>query len=147
MNMRDQLPFHPSASTSTTATKGTIHWEQSNSLNGHAFEIGYISDSPPSTLSKTNFGIAVDWPVSSSHDWHSVTDDVKARAAITQYALYQQDEGSKYKYILYFTNYEHYDYYFYDETGDRYEVNTYRNGDHYVRFNSERPKIAYVTGS
>lgn len=92
MTLHTQLPLRPSP---TPPAKGTIHWEQSHTALGHPFEIGYLSTNGPSTASKTNFGIAVDWPVASSSDWHSVTDSVKARAAITQYALYEQEEGSK----------------------------------------------------
>lgn len=51
-----------------------------------------------------------------------------------------------YRYKLYFTNTKHYSYKFFDETGDSYSVNTYRAGDHFVRFDSDKPKIVYISG-
>jgi hypothetical protein len=93
---------------------------------------------------KRDFGIAVSWAVGDTQ-WKNTSPDVRERSAITRYKLYEYD-GS-WKYMLEFSNEEHYDYYFYDETGDKYEVNTFRNGDHYVRYDSDQPNIVFISGS
>lgn len=123
-----------------------IHWHEFASRHGQKFEVGYLDegDALAHDERKTPFGIGVSWPVGDSR-WKATTSVVKQRAAITRYALYQT--SGQYQYILYFTNTEHYNYYFYDETGDYYQCNTFRNGDHWVRYNSNMPDIVYITGS
>jgi hypothetical protein len=136
-----------------TLNEEAITWEEFESEKGKKYQVGYLEknevngeDPEKKLMDKKNFGIAVSWPVTINSDWILTSGDVKSRAAITQYALYKYN-GSTYDYKLYFTNTEHYNYLFYDETGDSYRVNTYRNGDHFVRYNSEEPKIVYIKGS
>lgn len=126
-----------------------IDWREHTSKLGRKYEVGYPKDLHEraplgAELTKTNFGISVNWPVSDS-SWKNTDAAVQSRAAITRYALWKYD--GLYTYKLMFTNTEHYNYYFYDETGDSYQVNTYRNGDHYVRYGSDSPNIVYISGS
>jgi hypothetical protein len=129
----------------------SIFWKECMSEKGKKYEVGYLiqedlleADKLMEEAGKKDFGITVNWPVEDI-TWKNTTSEIERRAAITRYALYKYD--GFYKYQLYFTNKEHYNYYFYDETGDMYQVNTFRNGDHFVRFNSDEPRIVYVTGS
>ncbi len=94
---------------------------------------------------KKDFGIGVVWNVEGS-SWINTSPQVRDKVAIKRYAL-GDDSNSIYRYILYFENTEHYSYYFSDETGDRYNVNTYRNGTHTLRFNSDAPSILFISGS
>lgn len=128
-----------------------IHWKEMKSRNGVSYEVGYENEADlkqalaqAPVQSKSDFGICVDWPVGDSN-WKQTKPNVVQTAAITSYALYQN--SGAYKYILYFTNTQNYNYFFYDETGDHYQVNTFRNGSHYVRFNSQKPNITFATGS
>ena len=67
---------------------------------------------------------------------------------ITRYNVYGKRVRSKvYSYYVEFTNVENYDYYFVDETGDHYNVNCFRIGNHYVQYNSSKPTIVRVVGS
>lgn len=133
-----------------TLDESNIDWKTFTTEKGHKFEVGFPTgavqqeQTQDAALTKTDFGISVIWPVGDS-SWKNTDSNTRTTAAITRYTLYQYD--GFYKYMLYFTNTEHYDYYFYDETGDRYEVNTYRNGDHYVRYDSNKPEIIYIKGS
>lgn len=132
--------------------ENSIRWEKFKSKKGEKYEVGYLKESNLSEekkaeiLTKSDFGIAVSWPVGDK-TWKSPNPDTQNIAAITNYTLCQQDKGEYYQYILWFINTEHYNYYFYDETGDYYQVNTFRNGQHYVRYNSLKPNIAYISGS
>lgn len=93
---------------------------------------------------KKDFGMTVDWPVEGF--WTYTSADDKKKSAISRYKL-QAGGGLFYDYTLQFDCFEHYDYYFFDKTGDSYEVNVYRNGQHNVQYSSEKPKINYVKGS
>ncbi|SES87850.1 hypothetical protein [Stigmatella erecta] len=131
--------------------EGAIDWKEFVSKNGKKYEVGYLKgelreEEKAGTVSdKQDFGIGVNWPVGDS-SWKPTDTNTNNTAAISRYSLYEQD-GSTYKYILYFSNSEHYDYYFYDQTGDSYRVNTFVNRDHYVRYNSNAPSIVFITGS
>lgn len=48
-------------------------------------------------------------------------------------------------YHLWFTNTEHYEYYFTDKTDEHYENNTYINRDDYISYNSNSPTIISIT--
>ncbi|WP_046757079.1 hypothetical protein [Kordia jejudonensis] len=136
-----------------------ITWKVHTSEKGEKYEVGYLSEEEfsisnsinssvkvPSNghSSKEDFGVTVNWPVADSK-WKNTVSHVKDRASITHYALYVHEGFRKHK--LWFKSTKHYKYTFYDETGDGYVVNTFRNGKHYVRFNSKRPRIVYITGS
>ncbi|CAB5362292.1 unnamed protein product [Rhizophagus irregularis] len=92
---------------------------------------------------KQDFGICVDWKVQENNSWVDTTADVKKTAGILQYKLF----GNGGKYRLEFTNTVTYNYYFSDETGDRYQVNTYLTGNHYVEYSSSKPNIVFISGS
>ena len=142
-----------------------IEWTKVKSANGQEFEVGRLPGKSATSTTVTpspgvqasgflssasadqNFGITVNWPVDTdSSDWVDTSDEVKKKAAITRYALYPIQNPVFYTYILCFTNTKNYDYFFSDETGDSYEVNTYESGDHSVRFNSSKPTIVYIRG-
>jgi hypothetical protein len=129
-----------------------IYWKEKRTESGKKYEVGYLksnivfeNDEASRLGDKKDFGIGVNWPIGEAN-WNYTDSNIRSRAAITRYCLYNQ-QGETYQYRLIFTNTEHYDYYFYDETGDRYEVDTFRNGDHFVRYNSENPDIVYIKGS
>lgn len=125
----------------------TIRWEEFKTPKGEKYEVGYPinEDSTEQVLgSKKDFGISVNWPVGTDR-FKNTTPKVKEKAAITEYKLYEYN--GFYKYKLEFVNTEHYNYHFYDETGDSYQVNTFTNGTHYVRYDSKNPDIVFIKGS
>jgi len=85
----------------------------------------------------------IQWPVASK--WVDTTEDVKNEAAISQYRL-GLSSSVMFKYVLDFTNLRSYNYQFYDESGDDYNVNAVTVGDHYFRYNSDAPTIIRVSG-
>ncbi|EUC56774.1 hypothetical protein RSOL_196130, partial [Rhizoctonia solani AG-3 Rhs1AP] len=135
-----------------------IQWRKATTARGKKFEIGFLPNDTPKPkpkpkptypLTLPDFGIDMHWDVDRNggeDNWKPTKPEIRDRAAITRYNLYDQ-KGETYRYILQFTNTAHYDYYFFDESGDSYENNTYRNGDHFVRYNSDRPTIIYIKGS
>ncbi|KAL8960799.1 MAG: hypothetical protein Q9183_005404, partial [Haloplaca sp. 2 TL-2023] len=123
-----------------------VHWAPATSKNGVSYEIGVMdSDHAPHSSGMEDFGTCVDWPLGNS-DWKSTSDELMAKTAITRYALHHS-RHPLYDFVLEFTNTENYNYYFYDTTGDSYQVNTGSKGDHLVRFNSKQSTIRFVTGS
>ncbi|KAF7323608.1 hypothetical protein MKEN_00581300 [Mycena kentingensis (nom. inval.)] len=98
---------------------------------------------------KEDFGIGVNWPAETAHQWHDTAQVVKDVAAITQYILTKTgpDKDGDYTCELTFTNTKHYKYYFYDQTGDSYLCNTFTNGTHKVGYYSKKPDIIFITGS
>ncbi|MBO7789006.1 hypothetical protein J6363_31120 [Burkholderia pseudomallei] len=135
----------------TEIADGDIEWKEFFSSNGRKYEVGYLrheenyehKNTDSDINKKEDFGISVNWPVGDG-SWKETDPEVQRRAAITRYSLYIYD--GFYRYKLYFTNTKHYSYKFFDETGDSYSVNTYRAGDHFVRFDSGKPKIVYISG-
>ncbi|PUU78394.1 hypothetical protein B9Z19DRAFT_1065075 [Tuber borchii] len=132
--------------------QSSVEWETLTSKNGVTFKIGREkAASVPVVEAKSetpaegeDFGITVDWPVGGG--WTQTTEDVKTTAAITQYNLAEVD-GDTFKYTLEFSNTDTYDYKFFDQTGDSYEVNTWQNRTHYVKYNSDKPTIVYISGN
>jgi len=135
--------------------QGSVEWETVTSKNGVTFKIGREKAESVRVLGVKSevksekpaegedFGITVNWPVGGG--WTQTTEDVKTTAAITQYNIAEVD-GDTYKYTLEFTNTDTYDYKFFDQTGDSYGVNTWQNRTHYVKYNSEKPTIVYISG-
>jgi len=138
-----------------------IQWRIAKSKNGVSFEIGVEkledaieevggvdlyarSETLQAAAKKNHFGIQVHWRVGDAK-WNYTTGDVQTTTAIIRYSLCEYS-GPKYSYLLAFTNTEHYHYHFEDETGDRYSVHTFRNGRHYLRYNSAKPTILFITG-
>lgn len=101
--------------------------------------------SNPPVKGKTDFGIPVNWPVGSDV-WSPTTTDIRNVSGISEYKLYKQGPGF-YDYRLEIQNTQTYNYHFYDETGDSYQINTYRRGIHYVRYDSDHPTVVFITGS
>ncbi|KAL8877709.1 MAG: hypothetical protein Q9198_004322, partial [Flavoplaca austrocitrina] len=93
-----------------------------------------------------DFGLVVNWPFDKNDDWKSTRNDVQDTAAITRYSFYSSSSPI-YDYVLEITNTVDYNYRFYDQTGDSYQINTYEEGDHLVRYNSEKPNVVFITGS
>jgi hypothetical protein len=130
--------------------EGTVHWNRLTSKNGVDYEVGYLEeqgslDEEGPKDGMTDFGISVQWAPMSDEVWVDASADVKSRAAITKYSLSSIKDGF-YEYKLCFVNTENYHYYFHDETGDEYSVNTYRKGDHFLRYRSKMPTIVYIHG-
>ena len=122
-----------------------VHWEPVTSNHGKPFEIGKpVLKNDIAVMAKQPFGIVVDWPVGDT-TWKYLSDAVAATTGITRYRLYPST-GDSNLYELDFTNTEHYNYQFWDLTGDYYGVNTFLNSDHYVKYSSKLPRIVYIRG-
>ncbi|KAH8898890.1 hypothetical protein GQ53DRAFT_360589 [Thozetella sp. PMI_491] len=127
-----------------------IRREKAISKNGQPFEIGHLETAVSAAGSivvdsKKPFNISVWWPVGTNCDWIYTGPPVSTEAAISRYALCK-DSGSIYEYILWFTNTEHYDYFFTDQSPDTYQCDTWQNSDHYIRYNSTLPTIVQIQG-
>src|SRR4051794_7196849 len=137
--------------------ENAIIWEEFTSAKGKKYEVGHLAEPgnanggrPGQEVKKTDFGIACNWPVG-DNSWITTDADFHTTSAISRYKLHSNDAAARedvggYAYRLEFSNEEHYDYHFYDQEGDSYRCNTFSNTDHFVRYNSDRPTIAYVTG-
>lgn len=95
---------------------------------------------------KVNFDIRVNWTVAGDRLLNT-TQDVLDKTAISSYNF---TTGALrhiiFDYYLEFTSTKNYNYRFYDESGDSYQVNAFITGNHTVRFNSEKPTIVRITG-
>ncbi|MFC5045571.1 hypothetical protein ACFSTE_18635 [Aquimarina hainanensis] len=128
-----------------------IIWEERTSKNGKKYHIGYHKNAEileGASSDKTPFSIEVYWPATDNDNWIVQDSSFIATTGISRYSLNKDRPWYKvYKKILNFTCQVHYDYYFTDETGDIYECNVFRNGNHYVQYNSDKPNIIHVKGS
>jgi hypothetical protein len=124
-----------------------IEWEDRVTDGGKKYQVGYQKGDgqlqTKTDLVLSPFGIAVNWPVAGK-GWIATTPTVQQRAKITECQLFEAN--TVWRYSLNFVNTAHYNYFFYDETGDYYQVNTFRNGTHYVAYDSDKPTIAYIRG-
>lgn len=93
---------------------------------------------------KECFGVRVLWP-KRTRSWNDTVGEVARSTGITRYALYV-DSGSVWEYRLDVTTAGRGSYKFYDESGNIYDLQAHRDGDHHIRFNSKQPTIIYVTG-
>lgn len=111
---------------------------------GETYEVGSIEEE-----GLTPFDVTVNWQVGSAGTWVETSKDIREKTGIVRYCLCKQDDPSaSYQYILYFVNEKHYKYYFYDQESSRpYKVNTFRNAQHWVRYDSKQPTIIRITGS
>lgn len=132
----------------------SIEWEkeQAKRMHGKSFIDRMITvftscfrDDDVAVMDKNAFGIVVNWPVGNK-DWKDTSADVQATTGITRYRV-STSSSPFFDYFIEFSNSENYKYRFYDQTGDSYEVNTGRNGDHVVRFDSGKPTVLFITGS
>ncbi|PIL32708.1 hypothetical protein GSI_04823 [Ganoderma sinense ZZ0214-1] len=142
-----------------------VVWKKFTSSKGKEYEVGYSAQTQPNDLRLVDvqaknggsvglrvrasdsrpFGIAVHWPVGPGQ-WVDTTSAVRDVTRIYSYTLHKYG-GTVWSYMLQFANEKtRYDYYFYDETGDSYQVNTWLIGTHWVRYNSHKPTINYVRG-
>ncbi|KAM5544981.1 hypothetical protein V8D89_001092 [Ganoderma adspersum] len=141
-----------------------IVWEKFTSSNGTEYEVGYPAQgetTDPDAQAKTGgrvvrasgpaFSTPVNWPVAHAGgwgEWKDTTPEVNRVARITKYNLYKYGGGdTNWNYMLQFANEDTYHYYFRDQEGDTYSVNTFRNGEHYLRYNSDQPNIVNVEGN
>ncbi|KAF8598341.1 hypothetical protein BDV93DRAFT_526788 [Ceratobasidium sp. AG-I] len=137
---------------SLTAVPSDIEWRKEKTYLGKDYEIGFLRGSQPQPKdprSLPSFAVPVNWSVAHAgawNEWKATSNEVQERAAISRYNLYEYI-GANWRFMLQFTNRAHYTYYFEDQTGDRYRVDTWRNGDHYLRYNSDHPTIILVDGS
>lgn len=137
-----------------------VVWTEFTSSNGKRYQVGTVPQDRSAgrgpaagtwdedvTASGPKFGIALDWKVqpAGQSKWKNTTSDVEGRAKLTRFKI-TQDNGLVFKYQLEITNTDTYNYFFYDEEGDAYQINTFSKGDHWVNYNSEHPTIAYVRG-
>ncbi|KAK3936915.1 hypothetical protein QBC46DRAFT_357063 [Diplogelasinospora grovesii] len=68
------------------------------------------------------------WEVGDS-SWKDTSQHVKDTVDITQYCLTENDS---------------WDYRFFDETNDGYYIDTFVKGDHWVKYNSDKPSIVKI---
>ncbi|KAJ5205221.1 hypothetical protein N7472_001669 [Penicillium cf. griseofulvum] len=133
----------------THVDNGSIEWHEATSKKGKPYRIGVrkagTEAAPKPKAGEPDVGgIDVYWPPTNDPTWIDTPPPVQNIAAISRYYL-NYTEGGFYQYILFFTNTQHYDYHFQDETGDTYRCNTFRNDDHYVQYNSSNPTITHVS--
>jgi len=131
----------------------TIQWKKFTSKNGATYEVGTIktenavksevahTDSKKSSLDVVELDVT--WHLARDDKWKEATQEVKNVVAISRYSL-GYTAGGIYQYALWFTNTRHFDYFFYDESGDHYQVDTYLNRDHVVKYKSTAPNIIRV---
>jgi hypothetical protein len=82
------------------------------------------------------------WPVTPHADWKIPAQRITEGVDISQYCL-AYNTGF-YAYVLWINNTQNWYYTFYDETGDYYNLSTYRRGVHSVRYNSDKPTIMRI---
>ena len=145
---------------SLSPNNGSTQWQEVTSKNGNPYRVDKEEpigtekgEEDPALMEKKDFSIAVNWPVTVSRDWVGTTPEVRETAAITRYKLIhtpvplgERRPVDWYDFELWFTNTEHYHYFFIDKTDDHYDNNTYRNRDHFVRYNSPDPVIVQISG-
>jgi len=137
-----------------TNLPGDVQVEKRISGHGREYTITRPAGAkpPPTTQGSSNtkedFGIQVIWNAQGTLDWKPTTQAVQKTASISMYMVKENTVSSgNVSGTIYFQNFEHYDYIFYDETGDYYPCDTWRSGSHSVGFTSKKPNIRFVTGS
>lgn len=83
------------------------------------------------------------WPVTNDDSWKTPAKVIKDSVDIKQYCL-TKNVGGWYDYKLWIDITQDWDYTFYDETGDYYDLDTYQKGVHYVRYDSKKPTIVKI---
>ena len=91
------------------------------------------------------FGTCVVWTLGDD-SWKSTSSDFQATTGLSRWSLHHSSHPL-YDFVLEFTNTQPYNYYFYDQEGDSYQVNTYKMTDHLVRYNSNKPNLAFAKGT
>lgn len=139
----------------TTSTDAAVEWKRKESSKGREYSVGMRKGEPGSGDAQAHsaerrepFSIDVNWPVNDNEDWTQTSDEVKLKAGITRYKLYRNTGFSPFwQYCLEFTNNQNFDYRFKDQSGDSYNVDTWRNSDHSVKYWSNGPTIKTIYGS
>lgn len=131
-----------------------VGWQELKSEKGEKFRVKAsdydISDPPeggdaPSASGPKFNGVSVNWRVGTSGNTSS---EVRNKTAITWYKLEKAPWWSIYTYRLSINCEDTYNYRFYDEEPDNYDINVWNNaGTHTVEFKSERPTIVSVSGT
>ncbi|KAF9256754.1 hypothetical protein L218DRAFT_175488 [Marasmius fiardii PR-910] len=139
-------------------------WKRMQSKGGKDFEFGCkesdlkqaietygtesdISIPATATIQKAyaadNHGwVPVNWKV--GDDKWIATDQAVEDEGISQYQLYFNGHPNVYDYTLEFTNTKGWSYHFIDDTQDCYGCDTWRDCDHYIKYNSAQPTIKFV---
>lgn len=113
-----------------------IHWQKVSTV---AIEENQVLMTDPQ--GRTHNWTRVHWPVGDAYTWH---DSTIGRLGLQRYRLYEDKSALIYKYVLEFTintSSVMDTWYFQDETEDAYHIVTFVSGDHYFRYNSDRPTI------
>lgn len=133
--MRWHLEIHTSNMSVHSAS------EQAETTSTNGVETAMHPGKPP-------FSIVVNWPVGGGHK--KLPDDIQKQTGISSYNLVYTG-GWIYSYQLWFFTAKNYNYYFHDDSGDRYRVDVFvpggpDKGASYVCFNSIKPTIVRITG-
>ncbi|KAF4634759.1 hypothetical protein G7Y89_g3348 [Cudoniella acicularis] len=147
-----------------TSQQGTLSWEKIDSKEGVTFEVGRTEYELAAKAKveeaanndkeffglfegKKSFDIQVRWVVGVDK-LIPTTQDVLDKTAISAYNLTTNgNRNIGFEYYLEFNNTKNYNFYFYDESGDSYQVDCFITGNHSVKFNSPKPTIVRITGS
>ncbi|KAF9262690.1 hypothetical protein L218DRAFT_1000569 [Marasmius fiardii PR-910] len=89
--------------------------------------------------------IPVNWKVGEAV-WID-TDQATKDEGVSQYQLWKSTaypSSEFYAYMLWFTNTKGWCFHFLDDTHDCYNCSTIRNGEHYIKYNSDEPTIKFV---
>ena len=145
----------------TTVDGNSIAWTKAVSTKGKIFEVGVKKSKgdrddgasastlllhvisfwiPAERLVGPIQSVMVDWETNTSGN---PTASVQEKTGIVFYSL-QDNNPSAYDWRLDITTNRKYDYYFVDAEGDKYEINVYEAGSHYVRYNSNNPTIVKI---
>lgn len=134
-----------------------IQWEERVSEHGKKYRVGRLRDenaeqeATQTVSARLPFSIDVDWtPIEGNTDWMATDSRVRDRAKITRYCIVANEMMYPqywYECTLWFSNTDHYDYYFTDGTGDTYECNTFLNRDHWIWYETREPNIAHIKGT
>lgn len=143
-----------------TSDQDGFVWETRTSKNGKEFRVGY-RETDPETENKSaeENGDAeknasrphakVSWePVKNSTKWIVQTNNFTIDTGITRYNLDNRTsiiDNILFRYRLRITNLRNYNYFFTDESGDVYNINTFIVGDHQVQYNSDDPTIKLIS--
>ena len=84
--------------------------------------------------------VKVDWKTGTSGNPSQTIQD---KTGIVWYSLHD-NRPSYYDWRLDITTTRKFDYYFVDESGDKYRINAFASGNHYVRYNSDKPNIVKI---
>jgi hypothetical protein len=130
-------------------------WKKAKSHQGHFFhyagestrafcnkELGKLHSDPE----HKEFSVHVDWPIKKeSEEWINVSAEIGDKTGITRYRLLSSP-GMLYNYTLEFYCTLHYDYFFVDQSGDKYQCDVWAKGKHYINYNSSDPAITTISG-